>query len=220
MLKYRTSLPLSDMPALRKEVDEIWDRFVMDVEHGGYKTAIISANEPPKGLIVTENNSYNFVFEKKDESWRTLESNERAQAKLDPDFVKAFVDRVDTALEHNTMNALLLYMANDWTITIVNPGGGTSASQTIDRMNFVSVTYQTFAAASSRRHHREIVDISIAEGGAAAQVESRETEEITVKDQQVAGVERSTDTFELRDNVMLWTKSTSVIESETQTRSN
>src|ERR1700676_3427840 len=61
MLKYRTEIPLADLPTLRKEVDEIWQRFVVDAEHGGYQSAVISANEPPTGFIVTHNSGYNFV---------------------------------------------------------------------------------------------------------------------------------------------------------------
>ena len=38
---------------------------------------------------------------------------------------------------------------------------------------------------------------------------------MTIDGRQIAAVVRSTDTFELRDNVMLWTKSTSVIEKKT-----
>jgi hypothetical protein len=188
-LKYRTAIPLSDVQTLRREADEIWDRFVADVEHGGYQTALISATEPESGSIVTTNKSYNFVFEKKDGSWRTPESKDRVQAKLDPDFVREFVDRLDTSLEHNEMNALLLYMANDWTVTIVNPADKTSPSQTVDRMKFVAVTHATFAAASQRQHHRKLSNIFIAENGQSAQVESQETEEITVNGHQSKGVE-------------------------------
>jgi hypothetical protein len=88
MLKYRTLIPLNDLASLRKEVDEIWDRFVVDAEHGGYQTAIISANEPEKGSIVTTSNSYNFVFEKKDGSWRTLESGDRPRTESRSGFHK------------------------------------------------------------------------------------------------------------------------------------
>jgi hypothetical protein len=220
MLKYRTSLPLTDVPPLRKEANEIWDRFVVDVEHSSYQTAVISANEPETGSIVSTNNSYNFVFEKKDGAWRTLESKERAQAKLDPDFVKEVVDRLDRALDYNEMNTLLLYMANDWIITITKPGEASSDSQTIDRMKFVTISHATLAAASKRQHRREITSISIGEAGNSARVESRETEEMTINNHQAAGVGRSTDLFELRGDVMLWTKSTGVIEKQTETPSN
>jgi hypothetical protein len=220
MLKYRTLIPLKDIPTLRKEVDEIWERFVVDAERGHYQMAAISANEPAKGFIITWGNSFGFVFEKKDGSWRTLESKERALAKLDPSFMREFVDRLDTAIEHNSMNALLLYMADDWTNTSISPGEKALAPQTMDRMKYAASTHAALAAATRLQHHRETISISIAEGGTTARVESRETLEATIKEQQVAVVERSTDMFELRDNVMLWTKSISVVEKRTDTRSN
>jgi hypothetical protein len=220
MLKYRTLIPLSDVPTLRKEADEIWDRFVVDVEHAGNLTAVISANEPEKGFVVTSNSSYNFIFEKRDGLWRSPESSGRAQAKLDPDFVREFVNRIDALLQHNEMNALLLYMALGWTVTITNPTESASGPQTIDRMKFVAATHAAFAAASSHQHGREIIDIAINEGHDVAQVQSRENEVIITSDRQITGTERSTDVFELRDDVMLWTKSTSVIEKQAETKRN
>ena len=220
MLKYRTLLPLKDVPTLRKEVDEIWERFVVDAERGHYQMAAISANEPAKGFIITWENSFGFVFEKKDGSWRTLESKERALAKLDPSFVREFVERLDTATDHNNMNALLLYMADDWTGTSTSPDEKAPALETMDRLKYVGSARATFAAATRVQHHREIISISVAEGGTTARVESRETLEATIKEQQIAVVERSTDLFELRDNVMLWTKSIGVVEKRTDTRSN
>jgi hypothetical protein len=219
-LQYQTLTPLTDEATLRKEVDEIWNRFVVDVERGAYERGVITANEPAKGFIFRTNNSFGFIFEKKDGSWRTFESKGRSQAKLDAGFVREFVDRLDWIFERDSMNALLLYMANDWTGTIINPSESASSPQTLDRMKYTAVTHATLTAASSRHHHRAIMNISIADGGAVARVESRETEEMTLNGRQIAGVARSTDTFELRDNVMLWTTSISVIEKQTETKSN
>ncbi len=154
---------------------------------------------------------------KKDGSWRTLESPERARAKLDSDFIKEFMGRLDSAYEHDNMNALLLYMANDWNMTVINPSGSGPAKQTLDRMKFVTVSHATLAAATSRKHHSEIVNISIDEGRTVARVESRETNDATINGRHVAVVERLTDIFELRDDVMLWTKSTDTIEKLTTT---
>ena len=73
MLKYRTAIPLTDVERLRQEAKEIWQRFVVDVERGGFETAIISANEPEAGFMIKTSRSYNFVFEKKDGAWRMLD---------------------------------------------------------------------------------------------------------------------------------------------------
>lgn len=74
MLKYQTEIPLDNKTALREEVEEIWKYFKLDVEKTDSTSAIISANEPPKGFIVTTNKNYNFVIQKdKDGNWKFLE---------------------------------------------------------------------------------------------------------------------------------------------------
>jgi hypothetical protein len=216
-LKYRTQIPLTDVPALRTEADEIWDRFVVDAERGGYENATVSANGAETGSVITTNKSFNFVFQKKDRIWRTLESKDRANAKLDAAFVTQFVDRLDWLLIHNEMNAALLYLASDWTATTTDLTKSPSNPQMIDRMTFATVTHATFAAAWHHQHHREILGISIGEAGDSARVESRENEEITINGRQLAGVEHSIDIFELRGDTMLWAKTTSVIEKRTET---
>jgi hypothetical protein len=72
-LKYRTSIPVTDIRQLQQEVNQIWERVVGDVERGGYKTAVLSANEPETGFIIHTTSSYNFVFEKQDGTWRMQE---------------------------------------------------------------------------------------------------------------------------------------------------
>jgi hypothetical protein len=70
MLKYFTDINISDVNALRKEVDEIWPTFMIDVEKSGLKSAIISAHEMPKGII-SKTMSYNFIFFKQaDGFWK------------------------------------------------------------------------------------------------------------------------------------------------------
>ena len=219
MLKYRTSVPLGELATLRKEADEIWQRFVVDVERGGYGLAIISANEPETDAVVTTNKSYGFVFEKRDGSWRTLESKGRAQARLDPEFMKEFMDRLDWTYEHHALNAALLYMANDWTVTVSTPNPDGPGPQVMDRAKFVAITNATFAATTAHQHHREITKVTISNGGAAARVESRETETATDNGRELTTSGLSIDTFELHGNVMLWTKSTTLIEKQTDTRS-
>jgi hypothetical protein len=89
----------------------------------------------------------------------------------------------------------------------------------MDRAKFVAITNATFAAATAHQHHREITKVTISNGGAAARVESRESETATVNGREVATSGPSIDTFELHGNVMLWTKSTTLIEKQTDTRS-
>lgn len=61
MLKYQTDLRIEDKEALRKEVEDIWQVFRLDVEEAGLKNAIVSANEVPKGWFIKKGRGYNFI---------------------------------------------------------------------------------------------------------------------------------------------------------------
>lgn len=84
MLKYQTDLKISDLPALRREVDEIWSVFKGDVEKAHLTNAVISANEAPQGSIIQESNGYNFVFKKIDGTWRLLGNADESSGKPAP----------------------------------------------------------------------------------------------------------------------------------------
>jgi hypothetical protein len=75
VLKYRTDLKLEDHEQLRKEVEEVWQAFRVDVEREGLKAAVISAQETPKRvLIVAKSRGYNFVVKKSDAgAWEFLD---------------------------------------------------------------------------------------------------------------------------------------------------
>jgi hypothetical protein len=81
MLKYETNLKISDVPALRDEVNEIWSMFKGDVEKADLANAIISANEVPQGFIVKNANGYNFVFRKQNGRWRLMSDIEKPSDK-------------------------------------------------------------------------------------------------------------------------------------------
>jgi hypothetical protein len=75
VLKYRTDLKLEDHEQLRKEVEEVWQAFRVDVEREGLKAAVISVQETPKRvLIITKSRGYNFVVKKSDAgAWEFLD---------------------------------------------------------------------------------------------------------------------------------------------------
>ena len=73
MLKYRTTLPINNVAALRKEVDEIWEKVVVATEHAGFEQAVISANGPEKEFIIAYGSSHHFVFLKQNGSWTSFE---------------------------------------------------------------------------------------------------------------------------------------------------
>jgi len=69
-LAYETELRITDREALRKEVTEVWRDFRMDADRANVQSVIISANERATGFIITHNNAYNFVFERRiDSTW-------------------------------------------------------------------------------------------------------------------------------------------------------
>jgi hypothetical protein len=73
ILEYETDLPMTDVSALEKEVDDIWQTFRADVEKANMSNAVISASSKPEGTIVKTGSSYKFVFQKgQDGSWRRL----------------------------------------------------------------------------------------------------------------------------------------------------
>jgi hypothetical protein len=63
MLKYYTDAAISDRTALQTEAEDIWQSFKVEVERAGLKTAILSANEIPHGII-SKTSGFNFVFKK------------------------------------------------------------------------------------------------------------------------------------------------------------
>jgi hypothetical protein len=208
-LKYRTTIPLDQTIALREEADEIWDQFAINAEKGGYQAAVISANEPAQGSIVQSNQGWNFVFKKVDGSWRTLEAQSRT--KLDGNFVKEFMARLDWAHDHNEMNALLLYMANDWTASLSDETRAGTKGQVLNRMQFVSVEHSALSEMTDHRHTREILSVKIGNNGTTAQVLSRETSQMTISGHKVGGVERSADIVQLAGNLVLWKRSESAL---------
>jgi hypothetical protein len=213
MLKYRTTIPLSDMASLRKEANEIWDRFQIDVEHAGNQQAIVSANEPEDGGLISHSQGYNFIFEKKDGSWRLLEGDGKNPIKLNENFVKEFYDRMDWTYEHNEMNAFLLYLANNYSGTFTE---GTASPQTADRMKLAAMTYQTLKATQNYHYQRKILKIHIDNSGTSAQVESQETEQGTVNGHDMNEVEHSIDIIEVRGNSVVVTKTTTSTEDQSK----
>ena len=63
-LDYQTDLAISDVDALRDEVDQIWPYFKNNVEQAGMDEAIIRANSAPTGTIIQETSSHGFAYKK------------------------------------------------------------------------------------------------------------------------------------------------------------
>jgi hypothetical protein len=73
MVRYQTPITVEESKALTQEVDDVWKIAVKDVERYGYREAIISSNEEPKGIFISANHTLNFLYEKgPDGKWTRL----------------------------------------------------------------------------------------------------------------------------------------------------
>ena len=81
MIRYQTSLSIDQRKALSDEVDNVWKVALKDVESGGFREAIISSNEVPRGIIFHTSRMMEFVYDQgSDGRWVRL---------VRPDFVAA-----------------------------------------------------------------------------------------------------------------------------------
>ncbi len=211
-LKYRTKVPPEDGPALRKEADEIWEHFIVNAERGGHQRAVIRTSAAKSDQTSAAAEPVSFIFEKRDGLWRSLESKARQENRLDKGFVRAFVERIDWAAKHANSHSLHLFMDDDWTMTVADPRWQAPTPVTFGRELALEMGSRILAAGSDHTLDREILAIRISSNRRAARVDSRETDTVTMAGRSVTTVGRSSDYFQLRGDVMLWTKSVTRIE--------
>jgi hypothetical protein len=73
MLRYQTTLSVEQRKELSDEVDDVWKVAQKEVERLGFREAILSSNEVPKGIFLTTDRMLNFIFEKgADGKWTRL----------------------------------------------------------------------------------------------------------------------------------------------------
>jgi hypothetical protein len=74
VMNYETGISMTNMPALRKEVDGLWARFEKDVESARLTNAIIRAVHTEGGGLITHSRGYGFVFVKRSDGlWHCLQ---------------------------------------------------------------------------------------------------------------------------------------------------
>jgi hypothetical protein len=74
MFNYQTDLDISNIEGLKAEADDIWSVLKYDVAKNNFDSAVISAHDVPKGFLIKNGHSYNFVYEKgADGNWHRLE---------------------------------------------------------------------------------------------------------------------------------------------------
>ena len=62
VVNYESAVPLDRGDALRREVDDVWSVFKNKVDRAGVRYAIVSANAPTSGGIVTSRGSVSYLF--------------------------------------------------------------------------------------------------------------------------------------------------------------
>lgn len=74
VMSYETDIPIEDMEALRKEVDEVWSVFQKDVEKAEVKAGVIRATHYEGSGMVRNGKGYGFVYAKgNDGKWHLLD---------------------------------------------------------------------------------------------------------------------------------------------------
>jgi hypothetical protein len=207
MLKYQTALNVDDKSSLRREVDEIWPRFVNDVEKAKVTSAIISASEAPAGSIVSSNRGYNFIFKKIDNKWclQGPSDKENPPTQLTEPAVAQFIKLWDSTASDLNVEGTLLYLTPDWTCAFSEPGpDGKMQTQTIDWKKLQSVGHAMFASITDYKYSRNNTQIQVAPDGKSATVASKVTEMFTTKDgKSITTVSETSDVLQLENGQTL-----------------
>jgi hypothetical protein len=209
---YRTGQAIHDKTALRTEAAILWQRYFPDVEATGDRQAVIVAigREP----LALEDERVETVFERNDDGvWRMVEVAEAA--KLDEDYVRAFIARLDWAEQHKATDTFLLFLADDWYRTTKGEGKKKKSEADIGRADFPLAMREVFLGTEMYRHKREILSITIDPDGRKAQVDSRESDRVIMHandDEESILTARTKHFLEIRDNSVVVTKTAYVIE--------
>lgn len=73
MLRYETALPITDMPGIEKEMEEVWSAFRLEVEKAGHANAIIQVNTPSEGIVFTVKKAHTHVYAQSQDGKWTLD---------------------------------------------------------------------------------------------------------------------------------------------------
>jgi hypothetical protein len=195
-LVYETALPLDDAPALRREVDEIWQRVVPEIVASHADKALIVA----RARGTAAHSSVKFLFTAQGDGWCTAESADRLQAGLDPAFVREFIARFDWLVAQRAGWAAALYLAPAWRGTATTTERGKTERSTLDRGQFVAAVQVADQAIQDDLHRREILAIAIDPDGKSARVESREIETFRRGGERIRSDGRSVDVLRLIDD--------------------
>ncbi len=166
VMVFGTKTPLTDIPGLRIEADELWEHFVVNVERAGHSRAVIRATNGGGAPV-------DFVYVKRGGDWRTLEKELGPGGTLTEEFIKESFEHGILAAEHMGRNATELYLARDWTITYTYPPQLGIPPITVDRVRVYEMNRQLQARMGDQRPQRQISlnKIEIAPNGKFASIQ-------------------------------------------------
>jgi hypothetical protein len=209
-VKYRTGQALDDGTAVHSEAAMLWQRYFGDAERMGYNRAVFVAVGHAAGAPKDE--KADVVFERHEGAWHMAEVAD--STKLDEDYIRAYMGRLDRAEEHKSTSSFLLFLANDWHRTTKSEVEGAKTIADIDRAQFAEVMRRVFLATEEYHHKREIVQIAIDPDGRGARVDSREINRMVMhlSEREATTVARTRHYLQVRGNFVLVTKTSYVIE--------
>ncbi|MEN3330463.1 MAG: hypothetical protein V7638_5270 [Acidobacteriota bacterium] len=80
VLNYLTDLPIDNKVELRKEIDEVWSVFRVDVEKAKLKAGVIRVTHMEGSGFVKSGKGYGYVFVKRDDGqWHCTEDDKQSQ---------------------------------------------------------------------------------------------------------------------------------------------
>jgi hypothetical protein len=199
-MRFNTKTPLSDLARLRKEADQLWEHFAVNVEAGNFRRAVIRAGSRPRTDQVVD-----FVYERRGPDWRTLEKGLGPGGTLNEDVIRALYQRSQDVIKDRNWNVALLYTAKDLTVTYSFPGVPGAAPFTLDRQATLAMSRESVELIENYDRQSDVVSIEISADGKSAKVESREMEHLRTNGRMVVGQARAISHLRLRGGaIVVW----------------
>lgn len=202
-LQFRSKTPLSDIVTLRIEANGLWEHFLVNAERGGHKKAVISAMGPRKAGA---GKPVDFIFVKRSGDWRTLAKGLGPEKKLTETYIRALTDSNKRTEDHGNYNAVLLYLAKDWTITYTYPRHFGIEPITLDRDTFFDLRERIKGTVTNKNMKIKFLSIHVAKNGMSAQTEIQIKGQSTVRGRLVSLVGRYISNIELRQGAIVSTQ--------------
>jgi len=79
VLNYLTDIPIDNKVELRKEIDEVWSVFRVDVEKAKLNAGVIRATHMEGSGFVKSGKGYGYVFVKRDDGWHCTDDDKQTQ---------------------------------------------------------------------------------------------------------------------------------------------